>query len=166
MSDETPQPGAEDNPTPEPEAQETPEPEGKTFDEAYVKKLRDEAAGYRVRLKEIEDAQKSDEQKQAERLAELDAKVKEYETRDQIAAWKSEVVEAAKDLTPEQKAMFSAALAGSTKEEIEAHAKTLLPLIAKKPGGPIVPGAGDTPKPQGASTADIFAQSVEAHFNK
>lgn len=160
MSDETPQPGAEETPNPEPAAQETPEPEGKTFDEAYVKKLRDEAAGYRVRLKEIEDAQKSDEQKQAERLAELDAKVKEYETRDQIAAWKSEVVEAAKDLTPEQKAMFSAALAGSTKEEIEAHAKTLQPLIAKKPGGPVVPGAGDTPPNKPASDERTFLRDL------
>lgn len=166
MSDENPRPGAEDTPTPEPAAEETPKHEGKTFDEAYVKQLREEAAKYRTRAKELEDAQKSEDEKRAERLAELEGKVKEYETREQVSAWKAEVVKKFDDLNADQQAALTKALAGSTKDEIEAHAEILKPLIAQKPTGPVVPTAGDTPKSKGASTADIFAESVEAHFNK
>lgn len=73
--------------TPEPAENEAPQtpPEGgeaKSFDEAYVKKLRDEAAKYRTeakanadaakRLAEIEEANKTEAQKQADRLATLE----------------------------------------------------------------------------------------------
>lgn len=93
------------------------------------------------RLAEIEESAKTEAQKQAEKLAEYEAKVKEYETREQIAAWKAEVAEAS--------GVPAVALAGSTKEEIEAHAETLKPLIGQqaaaeppKPG--VVPTIGNT----------------------
>lgn len=75
------------NPTPEPVedgAEQKPREggEAKTFDEAYVKKLRDEAAKYRTeakanadaakRLAEIEEAQKSEAEKVADRLAQAE----------------------------------------------------------------------------------------------
>ena len=168
MSDETPQPGAEDTPTPEPAAEETPKPEGKTFDEAYVKQLREEAAKYRTRAKELEDAQKSEDEKRAERLAELEGKVKEYETREQITAWKAETVDALEGLTADQKATLTKALAGSTKEEIEAHAETLKSLIAPpaadpeptKPGA--VAGIAKTPSGPQATTIQQQIAAAEA----
>jgi len=102
------------------------------FDRRLADRLRREREKYSdyddlkaaaARLAEIEEANKTEEQKRAERIAELEAKVNEYETREQIAAWKAEVAEAT--------GVPAAALAGSTKEEIEAHAETLKPLIAQ-----------------------------------
>lgn len=91
-----------------------------------------------ARLAEIEEASKTAEQRAAERLAELEAKVNGYETRDQINAWKAEVAEAT--------GVPAALLAGSTKEEIEAHAAIAKPLIAAPQAQPIghlpVPSAG------------------------
>lgn len=102
------------------------------FDRRLADRLRREREKYSdyddlkaaaTRLAEIEEANKTEEQKRAEQLAELQAKVAEYETREQIAAWKAEVAAAS--------GVPAAALAGSTKEEIEAHAETLKPLIAQ-----------------------------------
>lgn len=128
----------------QPDAAATDEP--KTFDAEYVSKLRAESAKYRTeakanaeaakRLVEIEEASKTAEQKAAERLAELEAKVNGYETRDQINAWKAEVAEAT--------GVPAALLAGSTKEEIEAHAAIAKPLItpAAPAGHQPIPSAG------------------------
>jgi predicted acyl esterase len=93
----------------------------------------------------VAEAQKTAEQKAAEALAEAQSKVKEYETREQVATWKSEVEKAS--------GVPAAALAGSSLEEIQAHAETLKPLIAppadtqprKGAIGPYVPTEGKTP---------------------
>ena len=77
------------------------------------------------RLAEIEEANKTEQQKQAERLAELESQVSDYQTREQIAAWKAEV--AAETGVPAD------VLSGSTKEELEAHASKLKPLIDQSP---------------------------------
>lgn len=88
-----------------------------------------------ARLAEIEEASKTAEQRAAERLAELEAKVNGYEARDQINAWKAEVAEAT--------GVPAALLAGSTKEEIEAHAAIAKPLITAPPQGhQPIPSAG------------------------
>lgn len=93
------------------------------------------------KLAEIEEASKTEAQKQAERTATLEAKVAEYETKEQIAAWKAEVAEAT--------GVPAVALAGSTKEEIEAHASLLKPLIGQQPTEEprpgVVPTIGKTP---------------------
>lgn len=156
MSDPNAQPGAEAKPATDPvtpEAKPDDKPaEGKTFDEAYVRQLRDEAAGYRTKLKAIEDAKKTDEQKKDELIAELQGRVTGYESEKQVGKWKSEVADAT--------GIPAAALAGSTKEEIEAHAETLKSLIPKKPGGPVVPGAGDTPSPKPADDERGFLRDL------
>lgn len=91
------------------------------------------------RLAEIEEANKTEAEKVAEQLAELQAKVAEYETREQINAWKQEVAEAT--------GVPAAVLAGSTKEEIEAHAESLKPLItpSAQPAAAAVPTIGNQP---------------------
>ena len=81
------------------------------------------------------DAQKSEAQKAIERAEAAEAKVAKLETREQIATWKAEVARAT--------GVPALALAGSTKEEIEAHAATLKPLI--KTPGPVIPGQERSP---------------------
>lgn len=91
-----------------------------------------------ARLAEIEEASKTAEQKAAEKLADLEAKVKGYETAQQIAAWKAEVAEAS--------GVPATALAGDTKEAIEAHAAILKPLITAPPQSLApIPGEGSNP---------------------
>lgn len=88
---------SEQNNTPDPVEPETPEQqpqeggEGKTFDEAYVKKLRDEAAKHRLdakanadaaaELAQIKDAQKSEAEKVADRIAKAEAEVAAVPTK-------------------------------------------------------------------------------------
>jgi len=117
-----------------------------------------------ARLAEIEEASKTEAQKQAEALAAAQAKVKDYEAKEQIAGWKAEV---SKDT-----GVPATALAGSTKEEIEAHAKVLKELIAPvgpnnpaataPPNGPTVPGQqpGSPATPALITQADLDALSA------
>lgn len=127
-----------------------PDDEPKTFDASYVAKLRQEAAKYRTeakenasaakRLAEIEEASKSEAQKAAERLAALEDQVKTYETREQIAGWKASV--------SQETGVPASVLAGSTLEEIQAHAETLKPLIntaTQPPAAAPVPTITQTP---------------------
>lgn len=111
------------------------------------------------RLAEIEEANKTEEQKRVERIAELESKVAEYETREQIAAWKAEVAEVT--------GIPANALAGNTKEEIEAHAETLKPLIAQPsstPAAPPVPTVGQFPAvtPGNVPISDQIAAAEQA----
>lgn len=83
MSDDTVQPGADATET------EAPKENEKSFDEAYVKKLREEAAAYRVKLKEYEDRDKSETEKLQERaqLAEQELqKARREQSRLSVAA--------------------------------------------------------------------------------
>ena len=108
------------------------------------------------------EAQKSEAQKAIERAEAAEAKVTAFETREQIAAWKADVAKATG--VPAQ------ALAGSTKEELEAHAETLKPLITAPDGkkgaiGPYVPPEGSAPSGAlGSTTGDQFAEAVEQAF--
>lgn len=119
------EPGQKPEGQPEPpEPQEPPSssgsPDEPKFDEEYVKKLRQEAAGYRTQLKEYQDREKTDTQKATERaeaaekaLAEREAKLLRFE------------VAAAKGLDPD----WAPRLSGSTKEELEADADKLLKKV-------------------------------------
>lgn len=132
-------------PAVEPTAIETPPPaapqEGKqeTFDAEYVAKLRAESAKYRTqakanedaakRLAELEESQKSEAQKLADRLAEAERKASEAEQK----MLKAEVA-AAKGVPVEL-------LSGSTAEELEAHADRLLAFRGEAPKMPAAPPA-------------------------
>lgn len=88
-------------------------------------------------LEKIREAQKSEEQKRAEREAALEKELSEYKTREQVAKWKSEVSEAT--------GVPAAVLAGSSLEEIQAHAEALKPLITQPTSKPQpIPGEGPT----------------------
>lgn len=78
------------------------------------------------------------EQKLAEATSRADAaegKVTEFETAKQINDWRTEVAQAT--------GVPANALRGSTKEEFEAHAAELKPLITGT--GPVIPTQGDQP---------------------
>lgn len=139
--------GQEPTGTQEPASQAGQEPTGepRVFDEAYVKKLRDEAAGSRTRakdleqrLKEYEDRDKTDAQKAAEKLAENEKRAAAAEAkllRFEIAA--------AKGLPPK----WASRLTGSTKEELEADAAELLKELG--PDRPSFDGGPRQTVPQG-----------------
>jgi len=114
------------------------------------------------RLAEIEESAKTEAQKQADALAAAQAKVKEYETREQIATWKAEVAEVT--------GVPAVALAGSTKEEIEAHAATLKPLIGQQSDGmptpAVVPTIGKTPAAAPNISIDEQISAAEGAGNK
>lgn len=112
--------------------------EGKKFDEAYVKKLRDEAAKYRTqakenaqaaeRLAEIEEAQKSEAQRQAEALEAAQTELASYKEREQVRAWTEEV--------SKESGVPASALRGGSLEEIQAHADELKSLITPSKAEP------------------------------
>lgn len=158
--------------TPEPAENEAPQtpPEGgeaKTFDEAYVKKLRDEAAKYRTeakanadaakRLAEIEEANQTEAEKQAKRLADLETEAKQAKAealRFKIAAKFS--------VTDEDADLF---LTGSDEETLTKQAERLAARNeeAGKPRAPKPdPNQGRTPNgapldPRSADLAQIEA---------
>lgn len=70
------------------------------------------------------------------RAGEAEAKVQSFETKEQVNTWRSEVAKA--------KGVPADALRGSTKEEFEAHADILKPLIT--PRGPVLPDVDKTPE--------------------
>lgn len=90
------------------------------------------------RLRKLDEDTKTEAQKKDELIAELQGKVAEYEIKEQVSTWKAEVAKAT--------GVPAAALAGSTKEEIEAHAEALKPLLKDIPAAPSANGQGEAGK--------------------
>lgn len=92
------------------------------------------AAEAEARIKEFEDAQKSEAEKQAERIAQIErenAELKSAKTRAEVAA---------------AKGVPAALLTGSTQEELEASADALIAFKgAQEPQKLIVPSEGKSP---------------------
>lgn len=134
----TVEPGQEPEPTPgqEPTADTTPRAEPKTFDEAYVKQLRKEAASSRAelgqvktKLGEIEDRDKTEQQRLTERVAESERRAGAAEMR--LARFEV-MAEHKIDLE------YADLLAGETPEALQANAVKLAQLLSersKSPGG-------------------------------
>lgn len=94
-------------------------------------------------LAALKAAQMTEAEKAAARTADLEARVKGYETKEQVNAWKAEV--------SKETGVPAEALAGSTRDEIAAHAAVLKSLITSEPQalrGPVVPteGTGEPPR--------------------
>ena len=128
--------------------------EPKTFDADYVAKLRQEAAKYRTdakanadaakRLAEIEEAQKTETQKLADRLAAAEKKAQDAE----LKALRSDIAQA--------KGVPAALLTGSTEDELNASADALIAFRGGAPKPPAAPPAegvqGNVGKPVGSRT--------------
>lgn len=126
----TPAPGQE----PGAEGQEPAEP--RTFDEGYVKKLREEAAGWRTKaqgyeqqVKEFEDSNKTEQEKLNERLS--GAETRATQAEDELLRFK---VAVQKKLPVE----LIGRMRGGTQEELEADAEELLKLVAPDERDPII----------------------------
>lgn len=156
MSTETPAP-AEPTETPEP-------PEGTTPDEplgepglAALKAEREARAAAEkaakdalAKVKAFEDAQKTEAEKQAERLAEFErenAELKSAKTRAEVAA---------------AKGVPASLLSGSTQEELEASADALIAFRGEvQPQKLHVPGEGKSPSSTGTPEGDFAAFLTE-----
>lgn len=104
------------------------------------------------RLAEIEEANKTEAEKQAEDLAAAQKRIAEYERREQEAQWAKEVAE--------DTGIPVEALRGSTKEALEAHAQQLKSLgVGQVPPAPPVPTIGLNPDLTGNIT---IAQQIVA----
>lgn len=112
------------------------------------------------RLEEIEASNKSEMERISERAATAEARVVELEKTAQVAAWKQQVSESS--------GVPTSVLAGSTLEELEAHAervKALMPTdTPSRVTGPYVPIEG-TGSGRPKSTRDQFAEVLGEALN-
>lgn len=113
------------------------------------------AADALAKVKAYEDAQKTESEKQAERLAEIErenAELKSAKTRAEVAA---------------AKGVPAALLTGSTQEELEASADALIAFKgAQEPQKLIVPNEGKSPQgPIGAEKDLEFANFLTRRTN-
>lgn len=155
--------------TPDPEGERKPqEGEPKTFDEAYVKKLREENAKHRTeakanaeaakRLAEIEEANKTEAQKLADAATAATQRAAAAETA--LARLK---VASAKGLPSE----LADRLQGANEQEMAEDADRLLEVM--KPNTPPPPGSadggpqgtGDPSKPKQLTQSDLAAMTPD-----
>lgn len=83
-----------------------------------------------------------------------EGKVAAFEGKEQVGAWRTEVARAT--------GVPADVLRGSTKEEFEAHAAELKPLITAQ-SAPVIPTQGDQPDPT-AATANESREFVRDFF--
>lgn len=83
------------------------------------------------KLTDLEDSQKSEAQRLTGRVSELEAQVATYEKQAQLRGWTAEV--AAAEGVP------SELLRGTTREELETHARALKAALAAQPGALRIP---------------------------
>ncbi|QAB17126.1 helicase [Leucobacter muris] len=110
------------------------------------------------KLAQVEEAQKTTEQKQADQLAALQAENAAFKAEKQQAAWAKEVAEAT--------GVPAGVLRGSTLEELQAHAELLKPAFAKEPE-PLkpVPTIGNQPRNPGNVSLPEQIAAAEAAGN-
>jgi hypothetical protein len=151
-------------PTVESTEEATPKGAAKTFDEAYVKQLRKEAATSRTELAEVksalaelQDRDKSESQRLAERVAESERRASEAESR--LLRY---------SIVAERGLSLGAAehLAGSTREEFEASADWMAQQLPQQPPQTTPSfdgGARQTPeatKPPGQAHNDLLLRAM------
>lgn len=168
----TPTPSAPPVPTPPPAAQppanapaptDPPAPAQEPDWKTEARKWEDRAKANKAAAEELEriKAEKmTDEQKAAKALADAQAELAQYKTREQVATWSAEIVQGS--------SVPASALRGSTREELAAHFEELKALITPQPpAAPPVPSVTQTPAtpPGNVSLRDQIA-AAEAAGNK
>lgn len=116
-----------------------------------------------TRFDALEEASKTEAQKLADRATAAEAKVTAFEAREQVAAWKATV--------STETGVPVAALAGSTLEDLQAHAAVLKTLITnpQAPRGPLVPTEGtgsDAPPGVSQITDAVLATMTPQQINE
>lgn len=87
---------------------------------------------------ELEEANKTEQQKLTDRAEAAEKKLADREAKDTAAAMAKEIAEA--------KGVPMSALRGSTREELEAHADEIAAILPKKPPAPSADGQGEGDK--------------------
>jgi len=133
--------------------------DGKTFDEAYVKQLRSEAAQYRTRAQEAEGKLSEREEADKSEVEKAQGKATKAEERAREAEAKLMRYEVAKD--KEVPAAAVDFLQGNTREELEASADRLLELVKKESGTtPDFDGGAREPAPDPKSPEDQHTDTL------
>ncbi|MBN0039380.1 hypothetical protein JN535_04220 [Cellulosimicrobium cellulans] len=115
-------------PAPTPIPADPPAPAQEPDWKAEARKWEDRAKANKAAAEELEriKAEKmTDEQKAAKALADAQAELAQYKTREQVATWSAEIVQGS--------SVPASALRGSTREELEAHFEELKALITPQP---------------------------------
>jgi hypothetical protein len=143
MSQEDAQEGQEPTPATEPNE---PQAGGKTFDEAYVKQLRAEAAQHRKDAQEAKQRAEELEARDQSEVEKLTTKVTkaERERDDAKAALLRYEVATEKQVPADAMDL----LVGSTREELEAKADRLLELVKRPEATPEFDGGTREPAPE------------------
>lgn len=89
------------------------------------------------------------------RASEAETKVTGFEAKEQLSTWRTEVAKAT--------GVHADVLRGSTKEELEAHAAVLKPLLTAQEA-PVIPTQGDSPNKPAVTDAEERA-AVRSLFN-
>jgi len=92
------------------------------------------------KLADIEDAAKTTEQRQADKIAALEAQIKEFESETQLAGWHAEVAKATG-----LPVNVVSVLRGDTLEDIQAAGEVIKKLVAESTKPKPVPGEGRLP---------------------
>lgn len=108
------------------------------------------------RLNEIEEASKSEQQKLQEKFDAVSRELDAYKTREQVAAWASEIVDGSD--------VPATVLRGSTREELQAHFDELKTVLGARPkmGASTVLGYQPKNSPKESDTKQVLRQI----FNK
>lgn len=136
--------------------------QGKTFDAEYVEKLRKENAKYRTearenaaaakRLKDIEEAQKSDLQKAIERAEAAEGALGALQAAEQLRGWKDEI--------SKETGVPAATLRGNDLDEIREHALSIKALLPEPRKAGQVPAEGRTVTTGSGDPAQQFADLI------
>jgi hypothetical protein len=155
----TPQEGPEPTPAPEPSE---PQEGVKTFDEAYVKQLRAEAAQHRKEAQEAKQRAQEYEDRDKSELEKLTGKVSkaERERDDARSALLRYEVAAEKQIPPEAVDL----LVGNTREELEARADKILQFAQKPAPTPEFDGGARDPAPEPKTPDQAHNEVVAALF--
>lgn len=120
------------------------------------RKIMDRYADYdtlKTKAAEADSAKAAADQAVSEAVARAEAaegKVAAFEAEKQLNTWRDEVAR--------ETNIPAAALRGTTKEELEAHAAELKPLITG--AGPVIPTQGDEPASHATSDERSFVRSL------
>lgn len=168
MSDETAKQGAQEGQSTSPEESKLTQAQVDAIVEDRLKRDR-ESRGYSELKEKAEKFDKWQEENKSElelaneRATEAEKKLQGYQQKEQLAAWAKEVTDEA-EVGEEDKAEFMSLLRGSTKEDFEAHAKSLLPRF-KKDATPHIKGDGYKGDEDAALTDEqVFAQFMDKNF--
>ncbi|RLP70875.1 hypothetical protein D9V30_00100 [Mycetocola reblochoni] len=111
-------------------------------------------------LAAVRESQKSEAEKAADRLKAAEARLAEFEARDQRAATVREVAAA----TGLDEAAVSV-LAGGSADELTAAAEVLKPLISARQAGPVVKNAGDQPDHKSSPESEFLSSLFSGASN-